>query len=175
MSSKTNFPSSCGEQKIPSPNWSWGRSKERKGCAKVRLDLANMFQPEFPLLPWIKDCLSNILSLWEVEVCAEGDEERAALWKWLSLPHSLAQAQLLPHFQTERRAERGDFYFPGDRDIINYLPFCAASCQWIGQRSTDRISPYPLTHWWAHHSTAVHLAWAVLIILITLLHRVCLY
>lgn len=120
-------------------------------------------------------CLSNILALWEVEVCAEGDKERAALWKWLSLPHSLAQAQLFPHFQTERRAERGDFYFPGDRDIINYLPFSAASCQRIGQRSTDRISPYPLTHWWAHHSTAVHLAWAVLIILIILLHRACLF
>lgn len=100
-------------------------------------------------LDWSPHCLSNISALWEVEVRAEGDEERAALWKWWaqgSLPFSLAQAQLFPHFQAERRAGRGDFYFPGDRDIVNYLPFPATSCQWIGQRkSTDRISPYPST------------------------------
>lgn len=49
-------------------------------------------------------------------------------------------------FQAESRAGRRDFYFPGDRDIINYLPFPAASCQRTGRRkSTDRISAYPST------------------------------
>lgn len=131
------------------------------------------FWQNFPSLSldWNPDHLSNILALWEVEIRYESHEERAALWKWWprwSLPLSLAQAQLFPCFQTERRAGRGDFYFPGDREIFNYLPFPAASCQWMGQRrSADGISPYPSAHWWAHHSTAVHLAQAVLIILIT--------